>query len=131
MDVAKPSNFVRILELFGQSFPDLKQRMSAVSVTDEQTVETMRSVFEDFKYVLDPHGAVGFRALDDYLTKNPDETGIVLETAHPVKFDSVEEILGTFGSVPGIVKELYEKPKQSIEMKADYGDLKDLLLSRV
>lgn len=131
MDVAKPSNFVRILEIFDNDYLNLKEKMESVSVSDEMTVETMREVYKKYNYVLDPHGAVGFRALADYLEKNPDDKGFFLETAHPVKFDSVEEIVGTFGEIPESVKELYEKPKQSIEMKADYEDLKDLLLSKV
>lgn len=131
MDVAKPSNFVRILEIFDNDYLNLKEKMESVSISDAVTAETMKEVFAKYKYVLDPHGAVGFRALADYLVKNPEEKGFFLETAHPVKFDSVEEIVGTFGEIPESVKELSEKPKQSIEMKAEYGDLKDLLLSKV
>ncbi|MEK7724985.1 MAG: threonine synthase [Acidobacteriota bacterium] len=131
MDVAKPSNFVRILEIFDNDYLNLKEKMESVSISDAVTAETMKEVFANYKYVLDPHGAVGFRALADYLAKYPDDKGFFLETAHPVKFDSVEEIVGTFGEVPESVKDLYEKPKQSVEMKADYEDLKDLLLSKV
>ena len=104
--------------------------MEAVSISDDTTAETMREVFEKYNYVLDPHGAVGFRALADYLAEN-EGAGFFLETAHPIKFDSVEKIIGTFGETPESVKDLYEKPKQSIEMKADYEDLKGLLLERI
>ena len=63
--------------------------------------------------------------------ENPGESGFFLETAHPVKFDSVEEILGTFGETPEAVEELYSKEKASIEMRADYDDLKEILLGRI
>ena len=131
MDVAKPSNFVRILEIFNNDYLNLKEKMESVSISDELTAETMKEVYKNYNYVLDPHGAVGFRALADYLAIHPEEKGFFLETAHPVKFDSVEEIIGTFGDVPESVKELYEKPKQSIEMKADYEELKSLLLEKI
>jgi threonine synthase len=130
MDVAKPSNFVRILEIFDNDYLNLKEKMESVSISDEVTANTMREVFEKYNYILDPHGAVGFRALSDYLSKNEGE-GFFLETAHPIKFDSVEQIIGTFGEIPESVKELYEKEKQSIEIKANYEDLKDLLMSKV
>lgn len=130
MDVAKPSNFVRILEIFDNDYLNLKEKMESVSISDEITANTMREVFAKYNYVLDPHGAVGFRALADYLAENEGE-GFFLETAHPIKFDSVEQIVGTFGETPESVKELFGKEKQSIEIKTNYEDLKDLLLSKI
>lgn len=131
MDVAKPSNFVRLLELFGGDAEKLKAKMSAVSVSDEATAETMRRVFNEYGYVLDPHAAVGFYALEKYLKENKDEKGIFLATAHPAKFDSVTEIVGTFGETPDSINELFSRPKQSIEMAADYEILKEILLSKI
>ncbi len=131
MDVANPSNFVRILEIFDNDYVRLKEKISATSVSDEATAETMRRVYEKHKYVLDPHGAVGFYALAKYLEKNPDKKGYFLETAHPIKFDSVEKIVGTYGETPESVKELFSKPKQSIAIEANYEDLKEILLSKI
>lgn len=127
MDVANPSNFVRILEIFDHDYLNLKEKMKAVSVSDEQTIETMREVYEKYKYILDPHGAVGFYALEKYLEKNPGKKGFFLETAHPIKFDSVENIPGTSGEMPEAVKSLYEKKKFKTEIEADYTDLKEIL----
>lgn len=131
MDVANPSNFVRILEIFDNDFLNLKEKMESVSVSDEITAETMREVYVKYDYVLDPHGAVGFHALEKYLKKNPENCGFFLETAHPIKFDSVEQILGTYGETPESVRELFEKPKQSVEMKVNYQDLRELLLQKI
>lgn len=130
MDVANPSNFVRILEIFGQDFLNLKEKLESVSVSDEITAETMREVYRKYDYVLDPHGAVGFYALKKYLEKNPAKSGFFLETAHPVKFDSVEKIIGTYGTMPESVKDLFAKPKQSLEIEAVYEDLKEILLKK-
>jgi len=131
MDVANPSNFVRILEIFDNDYLNLKEKMEAVSVLDETTAETMREVFEKYRYVLDPHGAVGFYALEKYLVKNPGKKGFFLETAHPIKFDSVEKIVGTYGEMPESVKDLFSKTKQSVEIGANYEDLKEMLLQKV
>lgn len=131
MDVAKPSNFVRILEIFQNDFPTLKDKLDSVSVSDELTGETMRKVYEKYGYVLDPHGAVGFYALEKYLEKYTDARGFFLETAHPVKFDSVEQITGTYGETPESVKELFEKEKQSAEISADYEELRSILEGKI
>ncbi len=131
MDVGNPSNFVRILEFFNNEFSRLKRNLAAVSVSDEQTIETITSVFEKTGYVLDPHGAVGYRALADHLKDYPKLKGIFLETAHPVKFDSVEKILGTSGKAPAAVASLFKKQKMCTEIPVDYEALKEVLLSRI
>ncbi|MGQ0541841.1 MAG: threonine synthase [Blastocatellia bacterium] len=131
MDVGDPSNFVRILEMLEADPAKLKQTVEAVSVSDETTAKTMLDAYSEFDYVLDPHGAVGYRALADYIGRHPDEKGIFLETAHPVKFDSVEKILGTNGNVPESVSELLLRKKESIEIDVSYEDLKALLTSKI
>ncbi len=131
MDVGAPSNFVRILEIFDNDFLNLKGVLEAVSVTDETTAATMREVYEKHGYILDPHGAVGYRALADHLERHPEQSGIFLETAHPVKFDSVNEIIGTRGPVPASVNDLLSKEKVSIEMGDNYDALREILLSRI
>jgi threonine synthase len=130
MDVGDPSNFVRILEIFDQNFKDLKANLKAVSISDQQTAETMRRVNNNYNYVLDPHGAVAFRALSDYLEKNDGQKGIILETAHPVKFDSVKDIIGEQVAVPDSISELFSRKKVSIEIKPEYEVLKEILLER-
>jgi threonine synthase len=131
MDVGAPSNFVRVLEIFDNKFPDLKEKLEAVSVSDGMTIRTMQKVHNEFGYVLDPHGAVGYRGLHDYLTNNPDQTGIFLETAHPVKFDSVNEILGAVGETPAAVSELFTREKHSIPLQNDYDALREIVLSKI
>ncbi len=131
MDVANPSNFVRILEIFGQDFVCLKEKLEAKSVSDKTTADAMREVFKNYNYILDPHGAVGFYALQKYLEKNPDKKGFFLETAHPIKFDSVEQIVGTYGEMPEAVKDLFSRPKQSVKIETNYEDLKEILLSKI
>ncbi len=131
MDVGAPSNFVRILEIFDNNFVDLKTKLESVSISDAATAATMREVYEKHNYILDPHGAVGYRALADHLDQHQAERGIVLETAHPMKFDSVNEILGTQGQIPDSVTELFGKEKMSIKMGDDYDALREILISKI
>jgi threonine synthase len=130
MDVGNPSNFVRILELFHQKLPNLQQTLSAVSISDAETTATIRDLYNRHHYLADPHGAIGFLALRRYLDQHPDDKGIFLETAHPVKFyDTVEPIIGRKIPLPESVKVLLNHPRKSIRLDPDYARLKDYLLS--
>jgi threonine synthase len=129
MDVGDPSNFIRVLELFNHQFEPLKQMMSSESISDDETAGTIASVYLKHKYLLDPHGAVGFLALSRYLEQHPGNRGIFLETAHPVKFyDVVEKASGIKVPVPDSVKDLLNKKKTAIRMGAEYKNLKKYLL---
>ena len=130
MDVGNPSNFVRILELFRQNLPDIRQILSATSISDTETIDSITNLYLHHHYLPDPHGAVGYLALERYLAKHPGEKGIFLETAHPVKFyDSVEPIISSKVPLPASVTSLLERKKQSLKMAAQYNDLKEFLLS--
>ncbi|HVS98543.1 MAG TPA: threonine synthase [Puia sp.] len=129
MDVGNPSNFVRILELFDRQMAPLKDTLSAVSISDEQTVAAIRELYNDHHYLADPHGAVAWLALRQYLSGHPGEKGYLLETAHPVKFyDTVEPIIAETIPAPDSVRSLLNKRKQSIRVGPVYGQLKDFLL---
>jgi len=130
MDVGNPSNFVRIMELFQQQLPDLKKVLSSYSVTDAATRATIKEAYQQFQYLLDPHGAVGYHALKEYLG-NSDQQGIFLETAHPVKFpETVEESTGTTIDIPHSVRYLLGKEKQSVKMNASFEKMKEWLMNR-
>lgn len=130
MDVGDPSNFVRILEIFGRNSDDLKARMSAASISDERTAETIQDVHSNYGYTLDPHGAVAYAAISDYLKTTSDSRGIILETAHPIKFDSVTDILGIEVSAPDSISELFTKEKTVTEMDADYNGVREVILKK-
>lgn len=130
MDVGNPSNFIRILELFHQEFSSLTEKLSSCSISDDETRATIRRVYQEYDYLLDPHGAVGFLALERYLQAHPDSQGILLETAHPVKFyDVVEPLIGEKVPLPNAVKEIMQLPKKSTLMPANYDALKEFLFS--
>lgn len=128
MDVGDPSNFVRVLDLYGDDHAAISAEVSGATYTDAQITETMKSVWETENYLLDPHGACGFRALTEGLRS--DETGIFLETAHPAKFkDTVEEIIGEVVQIPEKLQAFMQGEKKSLSMSKDFAAFKQYLLS--
>ncbi len=129
MDVGNPSNFVRILELFRQDHALIKKTISSYCINDALTADTISEVYQKYGYLLDPHGAVAYRALDLYLKDHLHHKGFILETAHPVKFsDVVEKITGREIEIPESIHGLLSLRKQSKQITADYAELKGYLL---
>jgi threonine synthase len=130
MDVGAPSNFDRILDLFHHSHESITQIISGFSCDDESIRKTVKSCYNETGYLLDPHGACGYLALQKGLL--PNETGIFLETAHPAKFkDAIEEIIGKEIEVPLKLQAFMKGKKQSVALSKDFPDFKDFLLSNV
>lgn len=131
MDVGNPSNFVRIMELFRQQLPSLKETLSAYSLSDEETRLAIKQAYQQSGYLLDPHGAVGMLALERFLEAHPGAKGYFLETAHPVKFyDVIEPIIEEKIQIPESIAVLLKKKKQAIPLKPDDAALKALLLEK-
>ena len=129
MDVGDPSNFVRILEMFKHDPGELKRLVSSYTVNDDETKAVMKHVFEQEKYLLDPHGAVAWLALEKYQAMNNDPKGIFIETAHPVKFyDVVEPVINKKIPVPGSVQLQLNKQKSVTLMGVDSRLLKEYLM---
>jgi len=131
MDVGSPSNFVRVLELFQNNYQTISEKISGFTVSDEITKQTIAAVYQNDHYLLDPHGAVAYHALAAYQKSNPEKKGMILETAHPVKFpDTVEAVIGKSIEIPESVKPLFSKEKQSELISPNFSALKNWLLSQ-
>ncbi|TDN82147.1 threonine synthase [Salegentibacter sp. 24] len=128
MDVGNPSNFIRILELFNHEFKPLSKQLSSFSYSDNQTRNAIKEVKDKHNYVMDPHGAVGYLGLQEFLSENPEYYGVFLETAHPVKFlETVEGVIGAKVEIPVSIKDAMNRQKKSIEI-SDYSELKEYLI---
>lgn len=128
MDVGDPSNFIRILELFSNNFEDLKKNLSSYSFSDSQTKQAVKEVFENTGYLLDPHGAVGYLGLKEFLKTHKDHYGIFLETAHPVKFlETIEAVIEKKIPLPPEIEKLKHQEKKAVQISG-YEDLKNFLL---
>ncbi|MBQ0057073.1 MAG: threonine synthase [Bacteroidales bacterium] len=140
MDVGDPSNFARIVNLFGDgqhkaekiqpedAHEAICQLISGATYNDDQIREAMRLALSADGYVCDPHGACGYQALADGL--QPGEVGIFLETAHPAKFkDTVEAVIGQTVAIPETLQRFMNGKKQTLPMTKEFADFKAHLLA--
>jgi len=129
MDVGNPSNFVRIMELYNHSWMKIKAEIEGCSFNDEKTKQCISDVYQKNNYLLDPHGAVAYLGLSEYM-KNNDVNGIFLETAHPAKFnETVEKQIPVKVNIPERLQISLSKEKQSIGIGKSLDDLKHILLN--
>jgi threonine synthase len=129
MDVGNPSNFYRILDLYDHNFETLSHEITGFSFSDEKTNEAMKKVFSEANYVLDPHGAIGYLGLKEYLIGNENFAGVFLETAHPAKFqDVVSSALGEAIPLPYSLEKFMSEKKLTTLMSNQFDDFKAFLL---
>ncbi len=127
MDVGDPSNFARIYDLYDKSHERISALISGATYKDEQIAETIQQCYKQTGYILDPHGACGYRALQEGL--QPSEIGVFCETAHPAKFkEKVDAILDIDIDIPARLKAFMEGEKQSVEMSKEFADFKAYLM---
>lgn len=132
MDVGNPSNFARMLDLYSSTWNIMRSDIAGYSISDAETTDTLRRVYNDTDYLLDPHGAVGYLATERWQAENDPQhntLGIVLETAHPAKFlEDVEAIIGKSIEVPERLAALRNEQKIATAMEPNYTDFKAWLL---
>jgi threonine synthase len=132
MDVGNPGNLARINELFNNDVSLIRKVIFSSSYSDDETIRAMKEVKEKFNYIIDPHGAVGYLALKDFINISAYDSycGIVVETAHPAKFqDVVEFATGDRIEMPEVLSECLRKEKHTVELSNDFDLLKEYLLN--
>ncbi len=132
MDVGNPSNFARVFDIYNKDHILIKEEIYAASFNDSATIEAIKEVRDKFNYIVDPHGAVGYLALNKYIgeKKLKDYNGIILETAHPAKFsDIMEDALNYKIPVPERLKKSLEKEKESYLISNKFEDFKEFLIN--
>lgn len=126
MDVGAPSNFDRIIDLYGGSWEAVKADVSGNVSSDEQIRASIKDCFKRNGYLLDPHGACGYRALKEGLKDG--ETGVFCETAHPAKFkDRVEPIVGTEVQMPARLEAFTKGKRSCVSIRNDYDEFINLI----
>ena len=132
MDVSEPSNFTRIQKIYNNDLQKLRKNISGFRFDDKSTKEGMRSLFNSHNYLSDPHSAVGYLGLKEYMAINNIENvnGIFISTAHSIKFkDVVENAIDTNIDYPKSIKDILVKEKKSSSIE-NYSELKEYLLQR-
>ena len=128
MDVGAPSNFARILDLYNNSHEAISKEISGCTYTDEQIAETLKDTYDKTGYLLDPHGAVGYRSLVEGLDNN--EIGVFLETAHPAKFkETVESIIEDEINIPAKLASFMKGTKTTVKLSSAFPAFKKYLMS--
>ena len=131
MDVGNPSNFARLRHFYADDYRAMAADISGHSVSDTETLDTIKSVYDRFGYIIDPHTAVGFRALEKSRQTNatPNEPSVVMSTAHPAKFiEAIKEALDIDITLPDRLQEVLGRKKIAIPMSTDYKDLAAFLM---
>lgn len=129
MDVGNPSNFYRIYHLNNRDTDSVRSQIYSKSVSDAETIEGIREIYQKFRYIIDPHGSVGYIALSDFLKQgNNNFTSVILETAHPAKFyDTVASAIESDFEIPLQLKYAMSKQNKSVKMAAKLNNLKEFL----
>jgi threonine synthase len=129
MDVGNPSNFYRLLALYGNDEKLFRKKVKGFYFDDADTRNAMIKVRDASGYIMDPHGAVGYLGLRNFMKMNPGEyVGIFLETAHPAKFKSVvDETLAIDLPIPERLRAFMKGEKQALAMGNDFGEFKGFL----
>lgn len=130
MDVGAPSNFIRIQEIYKNNFEYLKENISSYSFSDDETRKALLEIYKNFKYVADPHGAVGYLGCKSYLKEKPTAHCVFLETAHPTKFlDVVEDVIKEKQTLPKQIQAVMQGKKEAT-LITTYAGLKSFLLTK-
>jgi threonine synthase len=128
MDVGAPSNLERMQFLYGGDLDALRRDVVGFAYDDRRIVSEIRSVYEQHGYLLDPHSAIAWLALQDVLATEPEATGVFVATAHPSKFrEVVEPAIGQTVPLPPVLAEAIARPRHAISMDVDYAALKTFL----
>lgn len=136
MDVGKPSNFARILHLYDHDHNQIRQQIWGRSFSDQETRQAIEQVYRKYDYLMDPHTAIGFlavqqfgRSASGYFGEDSSAPKIILSTAHPAKFrDIIEPVIDEKVFIPERLQACFDKEKQSVSISNDYQVLKQWLL---
>jgi threonine synthase len=128
MDVGAPSNFERVQSLYDNDLAALRRDVVGFAYEDTKVIAEIGRVYREHGYLLDPHSAIAWLALQDRLASRPEARGIFLATAHPAKFrEVVEPAIGRSIELPRALADAISRPRHSISMPADYDALEDFL----
>lgn len=131
MDVGNPSNWVRIADLFRDDMDKLKSLVIGYRYDDEETLNAVKFIYDNYHYIACPHTAIAWQALRDWHQDNNhfDTAGVFLSTAHACKFPDVfPESIAKKMIVPEQVKELEKKEKHSVALGKDFEGFKEYFM---
>jgi threonine synthase len=130
MDVGNPSNFARVMELYHHNLDELSKHVIGFTFSDDQTKAAIKKVYSETGYLMDPHGAVGYLGLMEFIKIDPNIVGVFLGTAHPAKFlDVVRSLVPDDIQIPARLRQVLGRTKNSVLLSSDYQQFKEYLSS--
>jgi threonine synthase len=145
MNVGHPSNLARLVMVYGgqmdetgkiHKMPDLaamRRDLFSTSVSDDRTRETLKEVWNQFKILLEPHGAVAWRGFLDWNALEPlgNTPAVILETANPAKFpEEIEKMMGWAPDLPPRIEATNKLPEEFDRMGTDYAEFREYLVKQ-
>ena len=130
MDVGNPNNFPRLLDLCRGRLEYVRREVWGHGASDAETLAEMKTVWEKYRYIADPHTAVGILGWKAYKHEHAEPAqGLVLATAHAAKFaEVVEKAMGIAPPLPDRLANYLKRPKLSRPITSQYEDFKQFLL---
>lgn len=129
MDVGLPNNLPRLKKIFGNDIDKLRATVTASSITDQEIVDTIKKVYADTGYLLDPHTAVGWAAS----IKNPSHglTDVIIATAAPEKFaKEIQNATGITVDNSASLKALQNLPEKVSSIDSNYESFNKYLIGQ-
>ena len=112
-----------------KAIEDFQSIYMASSITDEETLNTIKQVYEKFNYLSDPHTATGLKVL---LDKTSDETWVSLVCAHPAKFsDVVKKAINSEINIPEDLSKLFDKKEKMTILSNNTKEVKNFILENI
>jgi threonine synthase len=128
MDVGAPSNLERMQALYGGRLDALRRDVAGCAYEDTRIVAEIGEVYRRHEYLLDPHSAIAWLALQETLADEPDAAGVFVATAHPAKFrEVVEPAIGAPVALPPVLADAIQRPRHAVSMDVDYPTLAEFL----
>lgn len=132
MDVGNPSNFTRIQDFYDGDHGQISSKISGYFINDEVNGYILKEIYNKYGYLADPHGAIAYGAVEEYLALKDGFTGIFFETAHPAKFlDVMKEILPNVDvPIPEALESIKKKTKVASRLSTSFIEFKEWMMSR-
>jgi threonine synthase len=150
MDVGNPSNFERMRWLYHDDVNAMRRDIVGSRHSDDDVRATIKRVYEERGYLLDPHSAIAYLGLTRHQNgpafaphdastvaeASPDKSagtqegkiGIFLATAHPAKFSEiVEPILGHAIDTPAPLADALARPRHVLKINASFDAVRRTL----
>ncbi len=128
MDIGSPNNFERVLDLYNNDHKQFKLDIKAVSISDEETIDTIKKIYQKYDYLIDPHTAVAVKAGEKLIVD--DLQDIIVATASAEKFRSeIKKSTGITVKTQTRKQVLDKYKKRLFKCNNSSGDLRHLLKS--